>query len=151
MNNYVLDPCRVLPTAVEQPPSGFGVKHFPEKEHGGGNRYEPTVIPTFTAFPQFSGVGAFDAPDFPMGGYGNGAPMYEPRGARARRPGPGGPMRRGMDGGRDHPYERRGDRRFGGAPEGFAGAERMRGRETRPLRSYRDLDAPQEATPELNY
>ena len=79
--------------------------------------------------------------------------MYEPRGGRGRRGGPGGPMRRnGGDGGRDHPYERR-ERRFGGSgQEGFAGGgERMRGREMRPLRSYRDLDAPQEATPELNY
>ena len=151
LNNYVLDPSRILPPAVEQPPSGFGVKHFPDKEHISGRGFEPAVVPTFTGFPQFSGIGMFDSPDFPMGGYEIGGPMYEPRG-RGRRSGPGGPTRRAMDGGRDHPYERRGgDKRYGsGGPEGFAG-ERMRVRETRPLRSYRDLDAPQEATPELNY
>jgi hypothetical protein len=38
---------------------------------------------------------------------------------------------------RDHPYEPRG---------GGRGT-----RDSRPLRNYRDLDAPQEATPELNY
>ena len=73
-----------------------------------------------------------------------------------RRGGPGGPMRRGMEGGRDHPYERRAgwnERRDNGEGGGVGGGggERTRVRETRPLRSYRDLDAPQEATPELNY
>jgi hypothetical protein len=83
MNNYILDPCRILPPTVEQPPTGFGVKHFPEKEHNARGAFETTIIPTFTGFPQFSGMGPFDAPDFPMGGYGNGGGggmMYEPRG-----------------------------------------------------------------------
>jgi hypothetical protein len=45
-----------------------------------------------------------------------------------------GPVRRGLAEERDHPYSRGGQ-----------------GRDSRPLKSYRDLDAPQEATPELNY
>jgi hypothetical protein len=58
---------------------------------------------------------------------------------RGRRQGPGGPIRRGLEGARDHPYE--------GRPSW--GGSRMR--ENRPLRSYRDLDATQDATPELDY
>jgi hypothetical protein len=152
LNRYVLDPCRILPPAVEQPPPGFGIKHHPEKEHNLSSRFEattPVILPTFTGFPQFTGVGQgmFDAPDWQMGG--NGAMRIEERASRGRRGGPGGPMRRGMDGPRDHPYERRAgwnERRPGPGGDGIG-----RVRETRPLRSYRDLDAPQEATPELNY
>ena len=60
--------------------------------------------------------------------------------------------RHGGDGGRAHPYERRPsqgyDRRNGDTGPGGP----MRGvREMRNLKSYRDLDAPQEATPELDY
>ena len=151
-----MDPCRILSSAVEQPPLGFGIKHHPEKE---STRSEPTsaVLPTFTGFPQFPGMGQgmFDIPDWQMGGFNsgnNGAMRIDERASRGRRGGPGGPMRRGMDGQRDHPYERRAswnERRPvpGGSGEGFG----SRVRETRPLRSYRDLDAPQEATPELNY
>lgn len=93
----------------------------------------------------------FDAPpewNNPGGGY-----PIEERSFRGRRNGPGGPMRRGTEGGRDHPYERRAgwsERRDNGDGAGYP-IERTRMRETRPLRSYRDLDAPQEATPELNY
>jgi hypothetical protein len=95
------------------------------------------------------------APDWAMGGF-DAPPMRDDRAYRGRRGGPGGPMRRGGDGVRDHPYERRpgwNERRNDGPPplgEGFT-IEKTRVRETRPLRSYRDLDAPQEATPELNY
>jgi hypothetical protein len=94
----------------------------------------------------------FDAPNWSMG---YDAPMrVDDRPAfRGRRGGAGGPMRRGMDGSRDHPYERRAawsERRDPGDSNGYP-IERNRVRETRPLRSYRDLDAPQEATPELNY
>jgi len=144
---------------VEQPPAAFVGKHHPEsKEHGPSTRLEPppSVVPTLTGLPQFQGVGPgmFDVPEWQMGGYNNGGAMrMDERSSRGvgRRGGPGGPMRRGMDGGRDHPYERRpgwNERR--GGSDGF-GSDRMRTRETRPLRSYRDLDAPQEATPELNY
>ena len=152
MNRYVLDPCRVLSPAVEQPPPGFGVRHQPEKEFVGANRFDaqPSVIPAFTGFPQFSGLGMFDMPHWQMGGY-NGAMRIDERSFRGRRPGPGGPMRRGPDGARDHPYERRPtwtDRRMGGDGPYM---DRNKVRETRPLRSYRDLDAPQDATPELNY
>jgi hypothetical protein len=97
----------------------------------------------------------FDFPEWQMGGYDNGGALrMDERSSRGggRRDGPGGPMRRGMDGPRDHPYERRPgwhERRGGGG--GGGDGERMRMRETRPLRSYRDLDAPLEATPELNY
>jgi hypothetical protein len=156
LNRYVLDPCRILPLSVEQPPLGFGVKHHTEKEFGGSTRFEaqPSVFPTFTGFPQFStmGQGMFDPPDWGMGGYNNGAMRIDDRPPpRGRRIGPGGPMRRGMEGARDHPYERRpsgGENRLGG--DGL-NTDRPRVRETRPLRSYRDLDAPQEATPDLNY
>ena len=97
----------------------------------------------------------FEAPDWQVGGgyNGNGAMRIDERSSRGRRGGggPGGPMRRGMDGQRDHPYERRpgwNERRGVGDGVNF---DRNRMRETRSLRSYRDLDAPQEATPELNY
>jgi hypothetical protein len=88
--------------------------------------------------------------DWPMSEV-NGPMRIDERPFRGRRGGPGGPMRRGMDGPRDHPYERRAgwnERRNGG--DGFT-IDKTRVKETRPLRSYRDLDAPQEATPELNY
>ena len=111
--------------AVEQPPLGFGVKHHPEsKEHGPPARFEPppSVVPTFTGFPQFQSVGQgmFDVPEWQTGGYNNGGAMrMDERSSRGggRRGGPGGPMRRGMDGPRDHPYERRAgwnERRPGG-------------------------------------
>lgn len=154
MNRYVLDPCRILPPSVEQVPVGFGVKHHPEREHGGPPRFEsvPAVMPSFPTFPPFSGMGMFEALDWQMGGYDNGAMRTDERAPRGRRDGPGGPMRRGMEGLREHPYERRtpswNEKRNGG--EGFA-TGRLRMRDTRPLRSYRDLDAPQDATPELNY
>lgn len=131
--------------AVEQPPAGFGVKYHPEKEYPGAPRFDPppSVMPAFTGFPQFTmGQGMFDVPEWSM--YSNGS-------IRGRRVGPGGPLRRPMYGARDHPYERRpgwNERRSSG--EGIA-VDRTKVRETRALRSYRDLDAPQEATPELNY
>jgi hypothetical protein len=153
LNSYVRDPNRILPPTVEQPPASFGVKYGAEKEYGGRPPYEaPQIMPTFTGIPQFAfGQGMFDAPDWGMGGYDNGAMRIDDRPFRGRRSGPGGPMRRGMGGARDHPYERReawNERREGA--NGYP-IERTRVRETRPLRSYRDLDAPQEATPELNY
>lgn len=151
LNNYVRDPCRVLPQSVEQPPAGFGVKYHSEKEFSNPPRFDsiPAVIPTFTGFPQFAfGQGMFDAPaDWNMGG----GYSMDDRPIRGRRGGPGGPTRRGMEGGREHPYERRSgwnERRDNG--DGYP-IDRTRVRETRPLRSYRDLDAPQEATPELHY
>jgi len=151
----VLDPCRIISPSAEQAPAGFGVKHHPEKEFSGPPRFDPapSVMPTFTGFPQFTmGQGMFDVPEWPM--YGNGSARMDERAFRGRRGGPGGPMRRGGYGARDHPYERRpswNERRpSAGGNDGFA-IDRTRVRETRPLRSYRDLDAPQEATPELNY
>jgi hypothetical protein len=88
-----------------------------------------------------------------MGGFDNGAMRIDSRPFRGRRGGPGGPMRRPADGTRDHPYERRtgwNERGPAASGEGFSN-DKTRVKETRPLRSYRDLDAPQEATPELNY
>lgn len=134
LNRYVLDPCRILPPAVEQPPASFTKPH--EKEYT-GSKFDPlppsTVVPQFTGFPQFQAFPPnpmFDPMDWhSMGGYG---PVDG--GGRGRRT---GPMRRGMGiNERDHPYERRGGRGM---------------RDSRPLRTYRDLDAQQEATPELNY
>ena len=153
LNNYVRDPCRILPPTVDQPPPGFGVRSHPEKEHINPPRFDPppSVVPAFTGFPQFSfGQGMFDAP--PEWNMGGGYHPVDDRPFRGRRGGPGGPMRRGMDGGRDHPYERRAgwNERRENADGGYP-SERTRVRETRPLRSYRDLDAPQEATPELDY
>lgn len=153
LNRYVLDPCRIVPQSVEQPPVGFAAKYGPEKEFGGRPPYEPPpVAPAFIGVPQFSfGQGMFDAPNWGAGGYDNGAMRIDERPFRGRRGGPGGPARRGMGGGRDHPYARR--EAFNERREGSDGypIERTRVRETRSLRSYRDLDAPQEATPELNY
>jgi hypothetical protein len=108
-------------------------------------------MPAFTGMPQFAafGAGIFDVPDWSMGNYD--AMRVDSRPFRGRRGGPGGPMRRDGGGARDHPYERRaGWNERGAPPDGFA-IDKTRVRETRPLRSYRDLDAPQEATPELNY
>lgn len=149
-----MDPCRILPPSVEQPPAGFGAKHHPEKEYGASTRIEsqPSMMPAFTGFPTF----AFgQAPVFDNWSMGYDAPMRvdDRPPYRGRRGAGGGPMRRGMDGPRDHPYERRSgwtERRDPGENGGYP-IERNRVRETRPLRSYRDLDAPQEATPELNY
>jgi hypothetical protein len=59
-------------------------------------------------------------------------------------------MRRGGEGMRDHPYERRQGWNERGGGEGHP-IDWPRTREARPLKSYRDLDAPQGATPELNY
>lgn len=122
LNRYVLDPCRVLPSTIEQPPPSFTTKH--EKEYSGSkfDPQPPPVIPQFTGFPQF--------PNF--------APIFDPMDWQRYPPPQGprrtGPMRRGLADEREHPYSRGG-----------------RGRDSRPLKSYRDLDAPQEATPELNY
>ena len=119
----------------------------------GSNRFDPSasVVPNFTGLPQFAGFthAMFDGQDWSMG-YDAGAMVLDERPFRGRRTGPGGPMRRGgAEGLRDHPYERRdgwSERR-----DDAYSVDRTRVRETRQIRSYRDLDAPQEATPELTY
>ena len=135
LNRYVLDPGRILPPTVEQPPATFSTKH--EKEYSGSKSDPPpsTVIPQFAGFPQFQGFpnamfGPMDWQQQQMAGFGPPMAMEGPRGRRM------GPMRRGIVDERDHPYERRGGRAD---------------RDIRSMRGYRDLDAPQEATPELNY
>jgi len=146
LNAYVRDPCRVLAPSVEQPPAAFTSKF-----DSGRPPYESQVSPSFTGMPQFAfGQGMYDAPEYGPGSY-DGAMRIDDRPFRGRRGGPGGPMRRGMGGSRDHPYERRDAWNERRDSANSYPIERTRVRETRPLRSYRDLDAPQEATPELNY
>jgi hypothetical protein len=135
----VRDPFRVLPPQVEQVPPGFGGKY---------SRFESTVAPNFTGMPSFGGFDGMGGGDWSTG-YDQTMRVDE-RSFRGRRGGPGGPMRRSLDGGRDHPYERREGWTERRDDTGFT-IDRTRVRETRQLRSYRDLDAPQEATPELNY
>ena len=152
LNRYVLDPCRVLSPNVEQPPATFTQKHEKEFIH-----HPPSQLPfgNPAGFPPFPPpTYMFDAPpDWQFYASEMRVDDRPPPAFRGRRgSGVGGPMRRhGPDGSRNHPYERRPQQGFHDRRNGDGPGGPMRVREMRNLKSYRDLDAPQEATPELNY